>query len=327
METGLDIRMEKDSPTVRVTCRPQGSLVTGGRAQGAVGNPRLPPRRVPAKLSFAGTRRGGSWLLLGQEGTIKTRWLQTRDRELSDLVHNVYSRENRDGTNEEVSISGPEQNFRAHFLRQWSLEMAGPSGVPVADLVSPPAPISFDFLSHLAGTLRALSTSRTEAGVTVVETPASLYGQFRAEITQGSAGFTNRPCGGSVCLGRGLINLFTGHLWAVRHGERICWQDSPMEEIPLQPWADPDRSLRGEVDRFFNFISSPQYLKRPVYITTPRHISPADCCEVCRIRLKIVRLDGFNIRHDERPSARCDVAWQRWNLNVSGDFRAKFRTG
>ncbi|XP_019647733.1 PREDICTED: methyltransferase-like protein 24 [Branchiostoma belcheri] len=41
-----------------------------------------------------------------------------------------------------------------------------------------------------------------------------------------------------------------------RHARSIS--ESPMEEIPLQPWADPDRSLRGEVDRFFNFISSPQ---------------------------------------------------------------------
>eukprot|EP00058_Branchiostoma_floridae_P004314 XP_002589802.1 hypothetical protein BRAFLDRAFT_125902 [Branchiostoma floridae] len=43
---------------------------------------------------------------------------------------------------------------------------------------------------------------------------------------------------------------------AVRHARSIS--ESSVEEIPLQPWADQDRSLRAEVDRFFNFISSPQ---------------------------------------------------------------------
>ncbi|CAH1227585.1 Hypp170 [Branchiostoma lanceolatum] len=43
-----------------------------------------------------------------------------------------------------------------------------------------------------------------------------------------------------------------------RDGARNGGDESPVEEIPLQPWAGQDRSLRAEVDRFFNFISSPQ---------------------------------------------------------------------
>ncbi|XP_066279395.1 probable methyltransferase-like protein 24 [Branchiostoma lanceolatum] len=43
---------------------------------------------------------------------------------------------------------------------------------------------------------------------------------------------------------------------AARHARSIS--ESSVEEIPLQPWAGQDRSLRAEVDRFFNFISSPQ---------------------------------------------------------------------